>query len=85
MCWLEVASHVGAWIETLPSSSPASGINVASHVGAWIETQRTQYKNVAVESHPMWVRGLKRELPAPGLGLGIVASHVGAWIETLPV
>ena len=33
--------------------------NVAPHVGAWIETKVARKKKASIESHPMWVRGLK--------------------------
>ena len=36
---------------------------VAPHVGAWIETSASLNKaNRRWQSHPMWVRGLKRAL-----------------------
>ena len=36
---------------------------VAPHAGAWIETQKSDYKNPDnLGSHPMRVRGLKREM-----------------------
>ena len=34
----EVASYVGAWIETDPLVCEMCALNVASYVGAWIET-----------------------------------------------
>ena len=39
-------------------------------------------ESLVIESHPMWVRGLKhcRELLVDGWGG--VAPYVGAWIET---
>ena len=33
-----VAPHVGAWIETTPTTTVLEGASVAPHVGAWIET-----------------------------------------------
>jgi len=36
--FLNVASHVGAWIETRQTFRSLQGRQVASHVGAWIET-----------------------------------------------
>ena len=33
---------------------------VAPYVGAWIETKNSYQDNTFAESHPMWVRGLKR-------------------------
>ena len=35
-------------------------VGVAPYVGAWIETDNDIAKPVLNESHPMWVRGLKR-------------------------
>ena len=38
-----------------------------------------------VESHPVWVRGLKLVVQAHTHdAVGVVAPRVGAWIETLP-
>ena len=36
--------------------------NVAPYVGAWIETYTTEPLLFGVESHPMWVRGLKQSM-----------------------
>ena len=37
---------------------------VAPYVGAWIETyENLQLTNGTIGSHPMWVRGLKRQFP----------------------
>ena len=56
---------------------------VAPHVGAWIETSRQTVHRESVESHPMWVRGLKlNDDSSSFLGSFEVAPHVGAWIET---
>ena len=54
-----VAPRVGAWIETLVLSLVASACKVAPRVGAWIETLDNALKVLSVESHPVWVRGLK--------------------------
>ena len=35
---VEVAPHVGAWIETQPPNPGIIQLQVAPHVGAWIET-----------------------------------------------
>ena len=35
------------------------------------------------ESHPMWVRGLKRHMILISKQLHQVAPYVGAWIETV--
>lgn len=36
-----------------------------------------------IESHPLWVRGLKRGIHKCGLGMACVAPLVGAWNESL--
>ena len=36
---LNVAPHVGAWIETIANLLSANIEDVAPHVGAWIETK----------------------------------------------
>ena len=59
---LGVAPRVGAWIETynIPELS-TSELPVAPRVGAWIETFLLTFSlAVRPESHPVWVRGLKR-------------------------
>ena len=38
-CALQVAPHVGAWIETTFYTHPYEWYRVAPHVGAWIETK----------------------------------------------
>ncbi len=56
-----VAPRVGAWIETEIKVKENGVGNVAPRVGAWIETR--QYSSTCVngsQSHPAWVRGLKR-------------------------
>ena len=55
-----VASYVGAWIETQKIKQLMLDFDVASYVGAWIETQKIKQLMLDFESHPMWVRGLKR-------------------------
>ena len=63
---IEVAPHVGAWIETITREPLALIPTVAPHVGAWIETGRTLANRRIITSHPMWVRGLKlTHLPYP--------------------
>ena len=39
----------------------SSKVSVAPRVGAWIETQYYALKSQGVESHPVWVRGLKQK------------------------
>ena len=52
---------MGAWIETATVAATAALPRVAPHVGAWIETCQRVRQGRAVKSHPMWVRGLKRQ------------------------
>ena len=77
-----VAPHVGAWIETLRGSRILYHHTVAPHVGAWIETQLSDSEESLYQSHPMWVRGLKRRETEHKQQVPLVAPHVGAWIET---
>ena len=56
-----VAPYVGAWIETWQHSPIACGLLVAPYVGAWIETWLFKINALPLQSHPMWVRGLKLE------------------------
>ena len=81
-CLTCVAPHVGAWIETHLNTLNKACPSVAPHVGAWIETQRTGRRLLYLLSHPMWVRGLKKEEGESLIKKPEVAPHVGAWIET---
>ena len=64
-----VAPYVGAWIETESKDDNMFGVIVAPYVGAWIETGDTSsFGNPGSLSHPMWVRGLKRNVDAPQWG-----------------
>ena len=54
-----VAPYVGAWIETPRTASAIQQQAVAPYVGAWIETINNVNNMSPIESHPMWVRGLK--------------------------
>jgi len=57
-----VAPRVGAWIEIFQDCNPRTEIIVAPRVGAWIEIYLyTLISCEALESHPVWVRGLKSE------------------------
>ena len=58
-CVGNVAPHVGAWIEMVPSFFVDSAKVVAPHVGAWIEILMKERFRAKAESHPTWVRGLK--------------------------
>ena len=51
---------MGAWIETLKPLTESYDTKVAPYVGAWIETTLRKMLNEEDLSHPMWVRGLKR-------------------------
>ena len=55
----EVASYVGAWIETGVGAWLNNSLKVASYVGAWIETEKHDNEKETKQSHPTWVRGLK--------------------------
>ena len=64
--------------------SPSAAWGVAPYVGAWIETSMVRLMASAFgESHPMWVRGLKRIQLVPTDSPPEVAPYMGAWIETL--
>ncbi len=77
-----VAPRVGAWIETLIRLIKLYLFCVAPRVGAWIETLDNALKVISVESHPVWVRGLKLLCFALSFRTSLVAPRVGAWIET---
>ena len=79
---MAVAPRVGAWIETLIFNFFVMGDNVAPRVGAWIETLDNALKVLSVESHPVWVRGLKLNNRGSKFFFAVVAPRVGAWIET---
>ena len=51
---------MGAWIETVDALSRHADKQVAPRVGAWIETPASPDDLKLSESHPVWVRGLKR-------------------------
>ncbi len=54
-------------------------------MGAWIETNvLTLFPLWIKQSHPTWVRGLKRNTRVKIGSQTIVASYMGAWIETVP-
>ena len=77
-----VAPYVGAWIETVVEQSLKSSIVVAPYVGAWIETEINRNNaSASLESHPTWVRGLKRAVMNKADYDLKVAPYVGAWIE----
>ena len=54
-----VAPRVGAWIETFYLKSKSIAQPVAPRVGAWIETSPLLPPLACLQSHPVWVRGLK--------------------------
>ena len=53
-------------------------------MGTWIETEKetVMMKCRAVESFPLWERGLKQETNAGSKPTGRVVPLVGTWIET---
>ena len=55
---------MGAWIETEGGRGRGTRLVVAPYVGAWIETINDTLTSVYQVSHPMWVRGLKRDVKA---------------------
>ena len=56
----QVAPRVGAWIETRRGGFQRCKDTVAPRVGAWIETTIPwSLTDMALTSHPEWVRGLK--------------------------
>ena len=54
-----VASHVGAWIETMLALDISGVVFVAPHVGAWIETLLYFLSTFSRRSLSAWERGLK--------------------------
>ena len=56
----DVASYMGAWIETHRPQSLRLAETVASYMGAWIETISYIKQSALLASHPTWVRGLKQ-------------------------
>ena len=72
---------MGAWIETFGIEGLANVVKVAPRVGAWIETSfNTQAQRKLLESHPVWVRGLKRL--ACNIFLRCIVSHP-VWVRGL--
>ena len=57
-----VAPFTGAWIETYFGCSSKAVISVAPFTGAWIETRLTWLYRLALLSHPLRVRELKRRI-----------------------
>ena len=51
---------MGAWIETRYIFKKESENKVAPYMGAWIETRQIDKDLNSVQSHPIWVRGLKQ-------------------------
>ena len=73
---------MGAWIETEHRHNYLPSGQVAPYVGAWIETMNYLLNFIKVQSHPMWVRGLKPVAIFVTKEIAFVAPYVGAWIET---
>ena len=71
---------MGAWIETLFFTKIQFQLLVAPYVGAWIETMMPRQSRVHHTSHPMWVRGLKRQFSYDRLEKG--GSHP-MWVRGL--
>ena len=51
---------MGAWIETEDLYAFSNDTQVAPFMGAWIETSERGTLYQPYQSHPSWVRGLKR-------------------------
>ena len=72
---------MGAWIETKIFRRSSICERVAPHVGAWIETDLGKAEVFAkIQSHPMWVRGLK--LGSRGYSISNGSSHP-MWVRGL--
>ena len=56
---LAVALYMGAWIETERFRFRFRFRDVALYMGAWIETERFRFRDSEIQSHSIWVRGLK--------------------------
>ena len=52
-------------------------------MGAWVETVNAIRAYQYPLSHPLWVRGLKKNIPVQEKEAVEVASFMGAWVETL--
>jgi len=50
---------MGVWIEISTSLSAKSLRTVTPFMGVWIEITAFRVRRVALESHPLWVCGLK--------------------------
>ena len=51
---------MGAWVEIDIVTKAEVRDFVAPYVGAWVEIQKADMSGATwIESHPMWVRGLK--------------------------
>ena len=80
----QVASFMGAWIETLRQKFARLAAFVASFMGAWIETTvfpATLKSSIVASFMGAWIETQQVcqcwvEIP--------VASFMGAWIETCP-
>ena len=57
----QVTPCMGVWIETGITKSEASVLHVTPCMGVWIETQEEKAALQKLESHPVWVCGLKHK------------------------
>ncbi len=55
----DVASYMDAWIEIIQHIPICLSKLVASYMDAWIEIKYTNGCAYGIESHPIWMRGLK--------------------------
>ena len=79
---LDVAPHVGAWIETF---TLATGQERGPSRPTWARGLKRSSDERGWRSHqsrPTWARGLKQTLAGRWNEMYGVAPHVGAWIET---
>ena len=78
---MEVAPHVGAWIEI---SRTKSDVMMWRSHPTWVRGLKYHPRAaqfVKAGSHPTWVRGLKLSSSLSAACCAAVAPHVGAWIE----
>ena len=52
-------------------------------MGVWIETYCGNHTSWRIESHPVWVCGLKQIIVGHGTNIYLVTPCMGVWIETL--
>ena len=73
---------MGVWIETSYHGEYHYPASVTPCMGVWIETRVTVCSFGQLKSHPVWVCGLKLQLPHLSHLLKCVTPCMGVWIET---